>query len=204
VRPIPLWGPPAVLLLSLLAGCKSASDTWQMDDSELIAQANAVIDSVAALPECAGVTQGGLIHWRAEMPLCPPYVGPARGCSHPGWNPRRIDVVIQSAWNSSENPNLSTLAHELCHMCGYTDEREAEACAQRSHAYFAPVPEEPLGRPPPPPDAGSSSSSVTAALVQGAGRLAADAVRRGDRGQARQLLEQALQAIVEPPAEQLR
>ncbi len=197
MKPNTLWRSATALLVPMLAGCQSSSDAWQQDVSELVAQGNAVIDSVASLPECATLRQGGLIHWRATVPPCPPYPGPVVGCARPDQNPRRVDVIFESAWNATVNPDKSTLAHELCHLCGYTDEREAEACAQRSHAYFTPLTESVLSPARGAVDARSRAEEA-ASLVASAGLRAADSVRHGERGEAREILQAALRAISEP------
>jgi len=135
-----LWCAVAVVPL-LVGGCRPASTSWKKDTSEIVAQANAVIESVASLPECSELRAGGLVHWRAVMPA-----GSAQDAGSTTFvaGRPRIDLVLESAWNPLGNPDHSTLAHELCHVCGYADEREAEACAQRSHERFEPIPEAPL------------------------------------------------------------
>ena len=196
MRPGPNWSSPTPLLLALLAGCGSAptSAGWQQDMSALVAHGNAVFASVAALPECADLpSKAGIIQWLPAVDCG----GPALGCSYPTHNPIIVQVIPQTAWGV-QNPDNSTLAHELCHVCGYPQlGPEVDACAQRSRAYLkSPA----LVAPSAPVDPGSSD--VTASLVENAGRLAADSVSRGDRAHARELLQAALRSIPEPPVEE--
>lgn len=123
------------LLLVLLAGCSPTSDAWRQRVEELASQGNAVIDAVAGLPECAGAMRnGGVIHWRAVV-YCRGTAVPVLGCSYPYEHPPLVEVAFESAWGNA-NPARSTLAHELCHICGYTDEEETEACARRAKANY--------------------------------------------------------------------
>ena len=199
MRLIPLWIAPTALFLALLSGCGSTNSSagWQQDMSALVAHGNAVLASVAALPECADLpSKSGIIRWLPEV-----WCGqPAQGCTYPTVNPIIVQVIPQTAWGI-QNPDNSTLAHELCHVCGYPElGPEVDACAQRSRAYFkSPA----LVAPSAPVDSGSASD-VTASLVENAGRLAADSVTRGDRAHARELLQAALRAIAEPPLEEQR
>ena len=125
---------PIVLLL-LVTACSAASDSPPASDSwletvvELPSATRAVVDAVAALPECGGIHGGGLIRWRAGMFMCGNV--PALGCSYPTAKPPRIEVAYSgSAWDGKDG--VSTLAHELCHVCGYTDETDASACVVRA------------------------------------------------------------------------
>ena len=183
-------GPSAKwLVLVLLAGCDGASnaDAWQQQGwSELVAQSNAVLDAVDALPECAGLrSKGGIIHWQTQVSCGSPL--PVIGCTYPRPRSPVVQVEFESAWGIN-HPDKSTLAHELCHACGYTDEHEAEACAQRAHVNYVPPKAQARVAP-------SDRPEATAALVEAAGSHAADAVRRGELAEARQVLEGALRAI---------
>jgi len=124
-----------IALLLLLAACSPssdsppASDSWRETVVDLPSATKAVVDAVAALPECGAIQVGGLIHWRATMFLCGGV--PALGCSYPSAKPPLIEVAYSgSAWDGKDG--VSTLAHELCHVCGYTDETDASACALRA------------------------------------------------------------------------
>jgi hypothetical protein len=199
MKRLPLCGPPTALLLALLGGCGSTTSTstaWPQDLTALVDHGNAVFASVAALPECADLpSKTGTIRW---LPSVWCGTEPAVGCTYPDAHAIQVQVIPQTAWGV-QNPDQSTLAHELCHACGYRDEREAEACAQRSRSNF--------NRPALVGTARVDSSpapDVTASLIEGTGRLAADAVRRGDRGHARELLQAALRAIAEPAPEEGR
>jgi len=97
---------------------------------ELPVDVEEVIDAVSDLPECPQVaTLSGVIYWVPVDFTCNGIR--VTGCSFPDENPPRIEVVAnRSAWDTS-------LAHELCHICGYTGgpdrgEAEAEACAYRA------------------------------------------------------------------------
>jgi hypothetical protein len=119
---------PLALVL-VLAACSPASEGWSEAVVELPYSTMEVVDAVARLPECAGVLDGGVIHWRATSFLCGGV--PALGCSFTSEKPPRIEAVyVQSAWDGTDG--VSTLAHELCHVCGYTDETDASACAVRA------------------------------------------------------------------------
>jgi hypothetical protein len=61
---------------------------------------------------------------------------PVAGCSYPFARPPRIEIVyVSSAWDRARiNPHVSTLAHELCHVCGHLAEPDADACALRAQA----------------------------------------------------------------------
>lgn len=176
------------LLLALLSGCHGAPDGWQQQGmSELVAQGNAVLDAVDALPECAGLrSKGGIIHWQTQV-FCGGSPVPVLGCTYPRARPPVVQLVFESAW-SAANRETSTLAHELCHACGYTDPDETEACQRRARLNYVPPKNPELVAPTGPPEA-------TAALVEAAGARAADAVRRGDLAEARQALEGALRGI---------
>jgi hypothetical protein len=127
-----------VVLLLALAGCTSPepgspTDNWYQTVIEVPRNANEVVKAVAALPECSAVLAGGEIRWRAALSCgSQPF---ARGCTYIGRKPVLIEVVYApDAW---EAPDMSTLAHELCHVCGYTDgpdaEAQASACAMRAY-----------------------------------------------------------------------
>lgn len=117
-------------LVALLAGCAS-SDRWSQEVVELPLNASEVIDAVAAMPECEAVRGGGVIHWRAALTCGSPL--PVNGCAYPFERPPRVEVVYEpSALGADGRP--ARLAHELCHVCGYLDEAEADACAFRATA----------------------------------------------------------------------
>jgi hypothetical protein len=69
---------------------------------------------------------------------CNGSTAPVVGCAYPYQKPARVEVVYRgSAWEGTpQNPLVSTLAHELCHVCGYVDgpdaEEQADACAMRA------------------------------------------------------------------------
>lgn len=124
-------------LLLLLAGCSSGAAPWSQSVVDLPYHADEVVKAVAALPECDAVRQGGVIHWRDSTLTC----GGARtvsGCAHPFETPPRVDVVMRGdAWDGPpDKPEVSSLAHELCHVCGYVDgpdaEAQADSCAMRA------------------------------------------------------------------------
>ena len=107
--------------LALLLGCGS-SETWSQryeppqDTSE-------VISAVSSFIECDSVRRGGIISWRPQSFECKGIA--SDGCATLE-SPPRVDVVYRgSAWGTS-------LAHELCHVCGYLDENEAQGCAYRA------------------------------------------------------------------------
>jgi hypothetical protein len=127
----------SVALLLVLAGCSSydpsTSDRWYQTVVGIPQYADEVVSAVAALPECEAVRAGGEIRWRATVSCgSEPF---ARGCTYVGRKPLLIEVVY--APNAWETPDVSTLAHELCHVCGYTDgpdaEAQANACAMRAY-----------------------------------------------------------------------
>ena len=101
---------------------------------DLPRHAEEVIQAVAALPECDAVRQGGNIHWTDSSLTCGSVL-PVSGCSYSS-NPPSVFVVMRGdAWDGPPN-EPSSLAHELCHMCGYTDgpdkEAQADSCAMRA------------------------------------------------------------------------
>jgi hypothetical protein len=124
-----------IALLLVLAGC-SSSDRWSQTVVEVPQYADEVVNAVAALPECGAVRAGGEIRWRATVSCGSELF--ARGCSYPYREPILIEVVY--APNAWETPGVSTLAHELCHVCGYTDgpdaEAQASACAMRAYRWW--------------------------------------------------------------------
>lgn len=128
-------------LLLLLAGCSSGAAPWSQSMVDLPYHAEEVVKAVAALPECDAVRQGGIIHWRDSTLTCGGVQG-VSGCAHPFQNPPLVEVVMRGdAWDgppSKVDPKvtISSLAHELCHVCGYTDgpdaEAQADSCAMRA------------------------------------------------------------------------
>ncbi|MBI5067640.1 MAG: hypothetical protein HZB56_05320 [Deltaproteobacteria bacterium] len=125
-----------------LAGCAPSSQ-WSQAVVDLPLHASEVIDAVAAMPECEAVRRGGVIRWRAFLTCGSPL--PANGCAYPFERPPRVEVVYEpSALGVEGRP--SRLAHELCHVCGYLIEAEADACAfratnaARAAAGLAPIP----------------------------------------------------------------
>ena len=149
-----------------------------------------MIAAVAKLPECADLpSKPGKIQWQSEV-FCGSGFQPVKGCTYPTAHPV-VQVIFQSAWGV-DSPENSTLAHELCHACGYTDEREASACAERAKVNFK--------RPTPALVAPPRPAEETVALIEAAGRDAAAAVKRGEIAEARQTLEGALRAIDPGPA----
>jgi hypothetical protein len=125
------------VFLFFIAGCSAndvANGRWSVT-VEPPADVQEVIDAVSALPECGSLQGGGVIHWHAVDFLCMSIQ--VTGCAFPFEDPRRIEVVYRgSAWDSS-------LPHELCHLCGYTDEdnfTEVEACAYRARQARPPAP----------------------------------------------------------------
>jgi hypothetical protein len=119
-----------IALLLMLAGCSAPSDGWVETVADLPSSTMEVVDAVAALPECGGMRAGGgVIHWRAGALFCGGR--PTTGCTYASERPPRIEVSITpSAWDGADG--ISTLAHEVCHVCGYTDEIDASACARRA------------------------------------------------------------------------
>lgn len=122
------------------SGCSPsapASLRWTQTTAELPAHAAEVVEAVAALPECRSVRAGGVIHWRNSV-FCGTLV-PSTACAYPFERPRRIEIVLRAdAWAGTlAAPEVSTLAHELCHVCGYIEgpdrgEAAASACALRA------------------------------------------------------------------------
>jgi hypothetical protein len=125
-------------ILLLLAGC-SGPIPWSESVVELPRHTDEVVNAVASLPECGGVRHGGVIRWRARV-TCNGSAAPVAGCAYPDRKPPLIEVVYQgSAWDGTPAmPEVSTLAHELCHVCGYVDgpdaEAQADACAMRARS----------------------------------------------------------------------
>jgi hypothetical protein len=117
-------------LLVMLAGCSSStSEGWGQAVVEFPTGTGEVVEAVAALPECDRIREGGMIHWRLGLFTCRDR--PAEGCSYPFERPPLVEVVLSgSAWSGVDG--VSTLAHELCHVCGYLVEAEANACAMRA------------------------------------------------------------------------
>ena len=142
-RPILLPRFAFVVGLALLSSidCSKASDLWIDSESSglLHEQTLVVIDAVASLPECSALRQGGSITWTIKWILdCRPGAGPAKGCTWLG-PPPRIELLYGAAWVIPGE--ISTLAHELCHACGYTEEFEADACSERARVnYHDPAP----------------------------------------------------------------
>jgi len=124
--------------LGLLApACDGGAASWQQRIEEVPADADEVLAAVASLPECGALLRGGIIRWRPVVHCGT--VQPVSGCSYPAADPPLVEVVYRpSAWDGpSHKPLVSTLAHELCHVCGYTDgpdrgELQADACAMRA------------------------------------------------------------------------
>jgi hypothetical protein len=126
----------SLALMLLGAACSRADGTWEQHLDGLPLHSTDVIAAVGALPECAdAIRSGGIIVWK-PMVTCNGSPEPVSGCAHPFSDPPTIEIVYRtSAWDgTAERPSLSTLAHELCHVCGYTSEVEATACAQRAMA----------------------------------------------------------------------
>lgn len=122
------------------SGCspaEPASRRWTQATVDLPAHATEVVEAVASLPECVAVRQGGVIHWRSAV-SCGTLI-PSVACAYPFERPRRIEIVMRGdAWQGTPAaPEVSTLAHELCHICGYINgpdrgEAKASACAIRA------------------------------------------------------------------------
>lgn len=122
---------------ALACGGSGSSKTAAWSQSiDLPLHTEEVIQAVAALPECDAVRQGGNIHWTDASLTCGS-PQQAAGCSYPS-NPPQVFVVMRGdAWDGPpDKPLVSSLAHELCHVCGYTDGPDAEAqansCAMRA------------------------------------------------------------------------
>lgn len=124
-----------------LPGC-SGSGEWHQTVVSIPLDADEVVAAVASLPECReALSRGGVIRWQ-PLVRCNGTAAPVWGCSYPTKDPPEVDVTYrQSAWNGPpEKPDVSTLAHELCHVCGYTDqvgdsgtyEPMTDACALRA------------------------------------------------------------------------
>lgn len=126
-------------LAALLAGGCSGGLPWQQELDGLPLHADEVVAAVSSLPECsAALARGGRIVWKPVVTCGSPAA--VSGCSYPDANPPLVEVEYrQSAWDGPPSrPEVSTLAHELCHLCGYTDgvdyQRQADACAMRARA----------------------------------------------------------------------
>ena len=127
----------------LTAGGRPGGDkwlaAWQQDAAELGRQTEAVIAAVASVPPCrAAMERGGRIQWRAQLATCTPCSPYVLGCYEVGSEHARVDLVFESAYEpANRDPRgLSTLAHELCHVCGYVDEFDAMQCEQDAQAEF--------------------------------------------------------------------
>ncbi len=130
--------------VTLVAGCSSpAKGPWTERVVEPPGDTAEVVAAVASLPECgAALQRGGIIEWRAVITDCPqpgtPDFQPPWGCTHLDEDPVRIEVALRySAWDPPPSgSNVSTLAHELCHVCGYVDgpdyQTQADGCALRA------------------------------------------------------------------------
>ncbi len=121
----------------LAAACSSSGPGAWTQTVQLPLDVQEVIDAVSALPECPQIaTMDGVIHWVPVEFMCRDTY--AAGCSYPDEQPPRIVLVAnRSAWDTS-------LAHELCHLCGYMGgpdlgETEAEACAYRARLSRPPI-----------------------------------------------------------------
>jgi len=125
----------ALFLATLLTtSCLTQDHDW-IQTVEAPVRMVEVICAVAAMPECGEVRGGGAIRWRAGEFVCGPGDRPGCGCSWPREAPPRVEVAFQ------EDAATSWLAHELCHVCGYEDQVEAEACAFRALQTMAGCPE---------------------------------------------------------------
>jgi hypothetical protein len=120
---------PALAALGALAfSCSSGSSGWEQQ-FEPPRDADLVIETVASFPECEAVREAGVIQWRPGPFQCSKVLL-ADGCAWPTRFQKVVEVNISkgqngSAWDTS-------LAHELCHLCGYLNEAEASACALRA------------------------------------------------------------------------
>ncbi len=116
----------------------SAPSLWEQVVASPPTDTQQVIAAVEALPECGAVRSGGVIHWRRDLTCGSP--APVSGCTYPWDDPPRIEIVYTpSAWDAEGTPGISTLAHELCHVCGYVEgpdrgEAAANDCASRAQA----------------------------------------------------------------------
>jgi len=119
-----------VLAMMLSASCLQEGHEW-VQTIEAPLRTGDVICAVAAMPECGELRGGGTIRWRAGQFACGPGERPATGCAWPREAPPRIDVAY--CGDAVE----SSLAHELCHVCGYENEVETEACAFRARETMA-------------------------------------------------------------------
>jgi hypothetical protein len=126
-------------LLALV--CCSCSSHWSQKVEGLPLHAEEVVEAVASLPECGVLRKGGEVHWRASISCGQqgPVQVPISGCAHPDDDPPYVEVTMRvDAWEGTpDHPEIPTLAHELCHICGYTDgpdkgEKQADACAMRA------------------------------------------------------------------------
>ncbi len=116
-----------------------ARSLWEQDVVSPPTDTQQVIAAVGALPECGLLANGGVIHWRSVFSCGSPL--PVAGCAYTGESPPRIEIgYTPSAWDGSQaTPAISTLAHELCHVCGYQlgperGEAAANDCALRAQA----------------------------------------------------------------------
>ena len=135
VRPI---GLVPLLAALLVAGCGKSHD-WKQTIEELPLDADEVVAAVASLPECEAVRRGGRIVWK-PLVHCNGSPVPVSGCTYPTRDPPLVEIVYRtSAWDPpGPGSNIPTLAHELCHVCGYyggpDGEAQADACALRAWA----------------------------------------------------------------------
>ena len=122
---------------ALACGGNGSAKTGAWSQSiDLSRHAEEVIQAVAALPECDAVRQGGNIHWTDASLTCGSFAQ-VSGCSYPSNSPQVFVVMRGDAWDGPpKTPLVSSLAHELCHICGYTDgpdaEAQADSCAMRA------------------------------------------------------------------------
>jgi hypothetical protein len=114
-----------VLTMMLSASCLPEGHEW-VQTIETPPRTGDVISAVAAMPECGELRGGGTIRWRAGEFTCGPGERPATGCAWPGEARPRVDVAYCG------DAAASSLAHQLCHLCGYEDDVETEACAFRA------------------------------------------------------------------------
>ena len=121
----------------LIAGCAESSG-WTQVIEEVPLDADEVIAAVSSLPECEAVRRGGRIKWKPVV-YCGS-VAAVSGCTYPTMDPPLVEIAYRaSAWDGPAlRPTVSTLAHELCHVCGYyggpDGEAQADACAMRARA----------------------------------------------------------------------
>lgn len=85
-----------------------------------------VIEAVERMPECVAVRAGGELTWRTGPFTCRGAL--ATSCSDVGGEVTRVSVL-----GRCDRAQDTRLAHELCHVCGYQDDLEAEACAFRAN-----------------------------------------------------------------------